>query len=229
MALAVEFPQTERLLIDSWPEDEGETVEFRLIYKGPLPAEGRGGGGGRNEEKHDVRLVIHEQLRVLWIEHPVLRKWARVDEAEAQHARSHADILADCFRKCDIRFLPLVNRKAGLACALDILFLRRDPPGSPIIKGGDIDNRLKVLLDGLKMPRDCSQLPANWRPDPEQHDPLCCLMEDDDLITEIKVTSDRLLTPPAKDERRNDVELVIHVTTKIMQPWILSIDGAPQL
>ena len=228
MALAVEFPQTERLLIDSWPEDEGETVEFRLTYKGPLPAEGRGGGGGRNEEKHAVRLAIHEQLRVLWIEHPVLRKWARVDEAEAQHARSHADILADRFRRCGIRFLPLVNNKAGLACALDILFMRRDPPGSPIIKGGDIDNRLKVLLDGLKMPRECDQIPRGWQLGPE-HDPFYCLMEDDDLITEIKVTSDRLLTPLAENERRNDVELVIHVTTKIMQPWILSIDGAPQL
>jgi len=222
----VEFPHTEILPIDVWPEDEGETVEFRLVYKGKLPAEGRGGGGGRNQEKHEIRLAMHEQLRALWFEHPVLHKWARFDAAEVQHARSHADILADCFRKCDIRFLPLVNSKAGLACALDILFLRRDPPGSPIITGGDIDNRLKVLLDGLKMPKDCSQLPPNWQPGPE-HSPLYCLMEDDNLITEIKVTSDRLLAPLAGGENKNDVELVIHVTTKILGPLVMSMGGAP--
>jgi hypothetical protein len=111
---------------------------------------------------------------------------------------------------------------------LDILFLRRDPPGSPIITGGDIDNRLKVLLDGLKMPKDCSQLPANWRPGLDQN-PLYCLMEDDNLITEIKVTSDRLLIPATEDEHRNSVELVIHVTTKIVEPFIMSVGGAPQL
>ena len=226
MTTLVEYPQTEILPVDVWPEDEGETVEFRLIYKGPLPTQGR--SGGRIEEKHHVRLQIHDQLKALWSEHPTLRKWAKVDEAERQQARSHADILADCYRRGDIRFLPLVNSKAGLACALDILFLRRDPPGSQIITGGDIDNRLKVLLDGLKMPKDCSQLPATWQPD-AAHNPLYCLMEDDCMITEIKVTSDRLLIPAAEDEHRNEVELVIHVTTKIMEPWILSIGGAPQV
>ena len=223
---AVEFPQTERLLIDVWPEGEGETVEFRLIYKGTLPTQGR--SGGRIEEKHQVRLQIHEQLKALWREHPVLRDWAKVDEAERQHTRSHADILADNYQRCNMRFLPLVNEKAGLACSLDILFLRRDPPGSQLITGGDIDNRLKVLLDGLKMPKECSQLPAKWQPGPAQN-PLYCLMEDDCMITEIKVTSDRLLIPQTEGEHRDDVELIIHVTTKIMEPWILSIGGAPQV
>ena len=85
-----------------------------------------------------------------------------------------------------------MTNKAGLACALDILFLRRVPPGSPIISGGDIDNRLKVLIDGLKMPQECSQLPAGWKPGPE-HDPLYCLMQDDGMITEIKVTRSGLI------------------------------------
>ncbi len=223
---AVEFPHTEILPIDVWPEDEGEIVEFRLVYKGRVPSQQASKGVG--EAKHNIRLAVHEQLQALWREHPVLREWARFDDAEAQQARSHADILADNYQRCNMRFLPLVNNRAGLACALDILFLRRDPPGSPIISGGDIDNRLKVLLDGLKMPKECSQLPRNWQPGPT-HDPLHCLMEDDNLITEIKVTSDRLLVPLGEDEHRNSVEMVIHVTTKIMKPWILSIDGAPQL
>ena len=222
---AIEFPHIESLPIDTWPEDEGETVEFRLVYKGRIPSQQ---SHGVVEAKHDIRLDVHEQLRALWREHPVLYKWSKFDEAEAQGARSHADILADNYQRCNMRFLPLVNNRAGLACALDILFLRRDPPGSPIISGGDIDNRLKVLIDGLKMPKECSQLPRNWKPGPT-HDPLYCLMEDDGLITDIRVTSDRLLIPATEDEHRNTVELVIHVTTKIVSPFIMSIGGAPQL
>ena len=49
------------------------------------------------------------------------------------------------------------------------------------------------------------------------------------MITEIKVTSDRLLIPPAEDEHKNAVELVIHVTTKIMKPWAVTIGGMPQV
>jgi len=223
--------RTEILPIDVWPEDEGEIVEFRLVYKGRLPAAGRGGGASRVTEKHEIRLAMHEQLRTLWREHPGLRGWEKPANPASQEGRTDADIMADNYRRGDVRFLPLVNSKAGLACALDILFLRRDPPGSPIITGGDIDNRLKVLLDGLKMPKDGSELPAKWQPKPAQN-PLYCLMEDDSLITEIKVTSDRLLVPAEEDEHRNNVELVIHVTTKIVNPnaaFIVSVDGVPVL
>ena len=200
-------------------------MEFRLVYKGPLPAQRGGGGGGRNTEKHQIRLALHGQLRTLWREHWFLSSW---EKPEGAQGRTSADVMADNWQRCSMRFLPLVNSKSRLACALDILFLRRDPPGSPIITGGDIDNRLKVLLDGLKMPKDCSQLPAKWQPEPTQN-PLYCLMEDDSLITEIKVTSDRLLVPAAEKEHRNDVELVVHVTTKIMNPYggFISVGGCP--
>jgi hypothetical protein len=219
---AVEFPQNERLLIDVWPDDEEETVEFRLVYKGRVPSQGH---SDVVQAKHDIRLVIHEQLKLLWREHPVLREWS---ESDYQGGPTHTEALADNYQRCNMRFLPLVSDKAGLACALDILFLRRDPPGSPIISGGDVDNRLKVLLDGLKMPKTCEQMPSGWKPGAGQ-DPLFCLLEDDGMITEIKVTSDRLLIPPAEDEHRNAVELVIHVTTKIMKPWTVSIGGMPQV
>jgi uncharacterized protein (DUF169 family) len=41
-------------------------------------------------------------------------------------------------------------------------------------------------------------------------------MEDDSQITEIKVLSDRLLLPIEDNERKNDVVLIIHATTKIV-------------
>ena len=159
-------------------------MEFRLVYKGRLPAASQ--NDTRMEDKHRIRCKLHAQLKVLWREHPSLRSWAKFDAAEAQGARSFADLLADNCEFGSLRFLPLVTNKAGLACALDILFLRRDPPGSLIVNGGDIDNRLKVLLDSLRVPK-VGELPKKWQPEASEN-PLYCLMEDDSLITEIKVT-----------------------------------------
>jgi hypothetical protein len=124
--------------------------------------------------------------------------------------------MADKFKRCGFRFLPLMNDYFGsLGCALDILFLRRDQPGDLIKYGGDIDNRIKVLFDALRMP-DTQELDGQ---NPDQHeDPFSCLLQDDKQITEVNITTDRLLTPQTAGEDINDVHLTIHVKT-------LSLDG----
>jgi|SRR5438552_6206595 len=79
----------------------------------------------------------------------------------------------------------------------------------------DIDNRIKVLFDALRLPtideiRDFRR---------EQHEvPFLCLLEDDSLITELKVTTDRLLIPPmgSGNHISSDVHLVIHVKTDVV-------------
>jgi hypothetical protein len=123
------------------------------------------------------------------------------------------------------RHPELLNRREALgclACALDILFLRRDVPGRVIGSGGDIDNRLKVLFDALRIPMDCTKIPPSWIPDDEE-DPLHCLLDDDKLITTLNVTTDQLLTPMEEGEAVNDVVLVIQVRAIITDferaPW----------
>jgi hypothetical protein len=103
----------------------------------------------------------------------------------------------------------------GVACALDILFLRRDEPGSLIKSGGDIDNRIKVLFDAMRIPQASEELKGT-RPDQDE-EPFFCLLEDDRLITEVKVTTDKLLAPCGLGERVNDVHLVIHVRTLVLE------------
>lgn len=44
-------------------------------------------------------------------------------------------------------------------------------------------------------------------------DPFFCLLQDDSLITDVRITTDRLLIPPEPEERIHDVCLVIHVTS----------------
>src|SRR5687767_2319015 len=82
--------------------------------------------------------------------------------------------------RCGQRYVPLVNSSYGIACALDILFLRRDQPGNLIRPGGDLDNRVKVLFDALRMPQNCDEVVKAEGEDP--NDPIFVLLEDDNLI-----------------------------------------------
>ncbi|MGZ5441010.1 MAG: hypothetical protein ACXW5U_14710 [Thermoanaerobaculia bacterium] len=195
-------------------------MQLRLVYRGPLPAAKYSGGGTRAKEKHNIRRELHKQLREFWRVHPGLRDHmeptveGRRTTVDAQVGRAEVDRMADEYARCGYRFLPLIGGAFSgrqTACALDILFLRRDSPGSLIKSGGDIDNRLKTLFDALRIPQNCDEL-KGFSPS-EDEDPFYCLMEDDSLIVEVKVTTDRLLTPLSDAEHINDVVLIINATS----------------
>lgn len=214
-----------------WPvQDEGEVVEFRLIYRGSLPASNS--GNSSLEDKHKIRQQMHRQLRELWRTHVVLERLTRpisntrklivpdLRDDEPQQATG-LDLILRNYSKFNYRFVPLINKNLGIACSLDILFLRRDGPGNLIMSapnsgGGDIDNRIKVLFDALRIPQYNNEI-DKFPPQPDEN-PFYCLLEDDSLITDVKITTDRLLSPLENDEHRHDVHLVLHVTTKILDP-----------
>jgi hypothetical protein len=81
--------------------------------------------------------------------------------------------------------------------------------------GGDIDNRLKVLIDGLKMPTQGQDLGQFTEP-VQGEDPFYCLPEDDGLTADLRVITDRLLLPVEDGEHGHDVELVIFVRTSVI-------------
>ena len=187
-------------------------MQFRLIYKGKLHSAGR--SNTRNKEKHAIRKVLHKQLAQLWQCQPILSRYLIED---SPNNPSGAEMMADKFKKCGFRFLPLTHDYFGpLACSLDILFLSRDNPGDLIKHGGDIDNRIKVLFDALRMPKDAPEI-ARQKPG-EDENPFFCLLQDEKQSTEVKITTDRLLTPKTIGENNDDVYLIIHVKT-------LSLDG----
>jgi len=217
-------------------------MEFRLLYDGPLRAERcESGASARAKDKHLLRKHFHLQLKELWSQHPDLKRQSEtsytvtttppfgyVEPVREIHsvapkdvfdrlaipyppsAKTWIDHIADDHQRCGGRFVPLVSIRGGFHCRLDILFLRRDDPGNIISSGGDIDNRLKVLFDGLRMPSTVSELGS--LPIEVDENPFFCLLEDDKLISAVTVTTDRLVTPLAPNEERNNVCLVIHVT-----------------
>jgi hypothetical protein len=198
-------------------------MEFRLVYEGRLRASGN--AARHVKDKHHIRKVFHKQLEELWDRHPVLR--GRKTEFQEETSgiaemrekgvwfrdpgATEAETLSRQFERCGFRFLPLVNKHFSLVCGLNILFLRRENPGDLIMQGGDIDNRVKTLLDALRIPENCSEV--DGLPETDET-PFYCLLESDTLVTELAVTTDRLLVPLKPGQHENEVHLIIQVKVK---------------
>ncbi len=164
-------------------------MEFRLIYEGPLH-----GQGARSPHKWEIRRALHSQLQRLWREHPLKEAAGHLLVHPAQDNRPSVIV-----EKGGLLFAPLVTQRLNLYAELSVLLFRQQPRGMLITDGGDIDNRLKTLLDGLRVPHGSmegrTEMPGE--PDPS---PLYCLLEDDSLVTKVSIESEQLLRPALPDE-----------------------------
>ena len=106
-------------------------------------------------------------------------------------------------------YQPLVRKSLDLNCALEILFLRQEDPGSLVLQGGDVDNRIKTLFDALRLPD--ADVEQRY---PQSKEKIDCLMESDTLISGFHVSTDRLLVP--KTVKVNEVHLVIEVKIRVL-------------
>jgi hypothetical protein len=159
-------------------------MQFRLLYEGPIAPRQRINVG----ELHNLRMALHPQLKALWRYKPIS------DVAHILRETAPPGDVAILERSNNVLFAPLVTQKNNLACELSITLLRQQPPGQLLGQGGDIDNRLKTLLDALRMPNtaEAQQAHIETRPD---DDPIHCLLQDDGLVTKVNVETDRLLRP----------------------------------
>jgi hypothetical protein len=82
-------------------------------------------------------------------------------------------------------------------------------------EGGDLDNRLKVLFDGLRMPTRGEMAGAEDLPG----EPLYCLLEEDGLISALSVRTDRLL----QGAGRTEVDLTIEVTVRAVRTALYNL------
>lgn len=215
-------------------EDQKESMKFRLIYDGPLQPSQKDPENGQEEplaqHKHNIRRCFHGQMKRLWETNRFLsncKKWPSDFDVEIPAHDNAArwgppenelvplkNILSELYKHNNYKFVPLVRSDWSLLCDLDILFLRRDIPGS-VVHAGDIDNRIKTLIDALRMPGiNGAELRGNETPQ-DGEEPFFVLLEDDKMVSSLSVESDTLLDPdeshPA-DNRR--VRLVVTVTIK---------------
>lgn len=206
-------------------------MKFRLTYEGELrPTQGEARPQQREPlaaHKHRIRRHFHGQMKRLWQTEPFLSTYRvtqtditsrpRADTkaywgADPSETRPWDMAIADLYRENGYRFVPLVRDSDYLLCSLDILFLRRDSPGS-LIHAGDIDNRLKTVIDALRKPSSPNEL-VGLPPEPGE-DPFYCLMEDDRQVSQLSVETDVLLDPfaPGADVS-STARLVISVTVR---------------
>lgn len=213
-------------------ENWAAIMRFRLTYEGPLQATGRDPQDGQREplalHKQTIRKAFHGQLKQFWQTNKFLREHRVYPNehslgpaAQAQAVGTFfnmgedkripmAEAIASTYQQNGYRFVPLVRETLSLLCSLNILLLRRDFQ-TGVISAGDLDNRIKTLIDALRMPKNGNELRGSEKP-ADGEDPFFCLLEDDDLVTALMVETDDLLSP--NGGAQNEVKVVITVELK---------------
>jgi hypothetical protein len=130
--------------------------------------------------------------------------------------RSAKEILDLCepLQKHGAWFRPLIRESYALHCGLSIRFLRKESPGK-VYQGGDLDGRMKTLLDALAMPQHFEQI---LEKDSTQHSPIYCLLEDDSMISGLDVESERLLGD--QSNQKDWVKLTVEVDVRVRQATV---------
>jgi hypothetical protein len=124
----------------------------------------------------------------------------------------HLD-LCEAIEKHGAWFRPLVRESYALHCGLKIVFLRKEPPGK-VYQGGDIDGRIKTIIDALTMPQHVEQILEKN----DKSKPIYCLMEDDSLISGFQVESERLLGDQSSSA--DYAKLIIEVDVRVRQATV---------
>lgn len=195
-----------------WSED---VMEFRLTYEGLLLADTNRNSTvrrSRADHKHEIRQKLHSQIKRWWEISPYLSTPHRGGIRILGHPypQHYATEIAQRYNMFGYNFVPLVTRDLELLCSVEVLFLRLGEPGNLINRSGDVDNRLKTLFDGLRMPRNATELGRYVEPNVDEN-PFFCLLEDDSVITKASVETDALLQPVSAPPDSNDARLVITV------------------
>ncbi len=172
-------------------------LHFTLFYRGQLKA------NGKPKHKHALREAFHCQLAEMWAHPPVNQLTPFLRDNPVLEGRRLVQKVES------YRVVPLVSKSLGAVAELDIFMLRPGAIGEILKGGGDIDNRLKTLFDALTVPRK-DQLRGCGEPKPDQT-PFYCLLEDDKLISAVRVETAQFLVPNIPD---NEVALFIRVTVR---------------
>jgi hypothetical protein len=176
-------------------------MQFRLLYEGHIAPRRQSNAA----DIHRIRMALHPQVKALWQYKPLSEITHQLRETAPPGE------VAILERSNNVLFSPLVTQKNHLACELSITFLRQQPPGQLLGQGGDIDNRLKTLLDALRKPNtaEAQQAQIDIRPD---DDPIHCLLQDDALVTKVSVETDRLLRPATQFDLVAIIQVLVLVS-----------------
>jgi hypothetical protein len=99
----------------------------------------------------------------------------------------------------ELEYVPLISDRLSIQAELEITLLSAARPGGLLNHTGDIDNRLKTLLDALSVPTNQqAEAQLTFAP-PDKR--VFCLLDDDRLVVRLDISNDRLLSlePGSRD------------------------------
>lgn len=191
-------------------------MKFKLTYRGSLRAtQARHPTAcGPNKHwhlKHVMRESFHTQIKRIW----ETRQFLLINQSMETPKPYHIDTLAKRLRIPPWRFVPLVTEELSLKTKIEITILRVDHPHLNLWseRAGDVDNRVKTIIDALRVP-GANDGYADMHPGPGQ-DPFFVLVESDELFDVVHAETDHLLVvPPGEDA--SYAEIVVAVTVRPM-------------
>jgi hypothetical protein len=191
----------------------GETVELTLHYDGPLPGSA---ADGHVQTKNRLRAAFHPQLESFCATDihfynirdlaklPVARRWVNCEASELD-GDVHGFLRIPLG---GVDFTPVVAGGIhGHFAHLEIDLYRRLAPSRILNPQGDLDNRLKVLFDALRVPQDTNEMKGlELQPGTTR---CYCLLENDSFITKLVVNSHQFHLPGDKDYVRLAIQVRI--------------------
>lgn len=193
-------------------------MKFTLFYQAPIPPASK---KSQVEAQHRLREMTNGQLRNLsqlaplkyyhFLEEPgrpgIVKPFTHEPDPLVDDPNTVPEVITNVGK---FRFAALICQSMGLCAELDIVFYVFGEDAGSLQKIGDIDNRAKTLLDGLRTPQK-QQIPKGWEPKDESDDSLFVLLQDDTLVTKLSVSPEPWLEAPQNED---DVLAVVSVTVR---------------
>lgn len=119
-----------------------------------------------------MRRSFHTQLQKVWGKEPfgILKKWedTNFSAGAPNFIRTNSGQT----------FVPIYGKDVGVGVDLDITLLTCMPERKSVLSAGDLDNRVKRIVDALRVPKGHGEMLAGLPDGGRWH----CLMEDDDAV-----------------------------------------------
>lgn len=165
-------------------------MRFPLSYDGPLPSTGNSSSRRRIAKLPHIwaiRNQVHDQIDRVYNTHPALNA-VNTSQSRAAIVLLNNPLLVDGHK-----FFPIARTELHLRCELDVELHVNHDLASIVSNAGDLDNRIKTLLDALRMPATAQEVQGYMPPTITEY---CCLLEDDILISALRIETFRNTAPP---------------------------------
>jgi hypothetical protein len=189
-------------------------MKFRLFYEGPLYSDNGNPGAEKLKTKIDLFCAFDRQLRKLWETNDYLKTGETSGPGLDGYVETNLPKFQPENKNVKGRnFCPLARKNLHLNCKFSFLVMRQDKT-SGFFQKGDIDNKVKFLIDCLRVPSPEQFQNGDWNKLP---DPCFVVLEDDSMITQINVESDQLLDSGTANESSERSVVIIDVELRPYQ------------